>query len=472
MVFKTQQRRACLLSLLIACLLITQLTSLKWQRSAPLYRRHKVYLSQESQDGNPPLNSMPPRNILLLVEPTPFGYVSGYANRFKEMIYHLKNAGDKLEIVTPDRNPEHVKDYLGFPVSTNRGWELAMYKQVTLSYDFAGQTPRIIRKFRPDLIHVSTPSALVWPACIWAWWYRLPLVMSYHTNFPKYAETYVGFIPGIKRFANFLLNIFHKQADLTLCTSPQLLEEIAEAGIPLSLSDVWQKGINSQRFNPAYRDSAMRMVMSDGNPDAPLLLYAGRLGFEKRLDRLKTVLDKNPGARLAFVGKGPALEKLKVIFEGYPVKFVGELSGDQLSQAFASADIFVMPSDSETLGFVVLEAMASGVPAVCVAAGGLIDIVENGKTGFLTENKDDMIEFSARVGEILKDSTLRKTQSLAARQYAESWSWESATSKLRNVQYSRAIENHRSKMAKWQDAYNKREDALLQRANLYRPDLA
>ena len=109
---------------------------------------------------------------------------------------------------------------------------------------------------------------------------------------------------------------------------------------------VWQKGINAERFSPSYRDEAMRSRMSDGHVDAPLLVYVGRIGAEKKLLRLKKVLDCNPTARLAFVGRGPLEDDLKAYFAGYPVVFTGELQGDELSKAFASADIFLMPSDS------------------------------------------------------------------------------------------------------------------------------
>ena len=133
--------------------------------------------------------------------------------------------------------------------------------------------------------------------------------------------------------------------DLTLCTSPQLRDDLVQ-GAGVRRVGVWQKGINAERFSPSYRDDAMRSRMSDGQVDAPLLVYIGRIGAEKKLLRLKKVLDSNPTARLAFVGRGPMEDDLKAYFAGYPVVFTGELQGDELSKAFASADIFLMPSDS------------------------------------------------------------------------------------------------------------------------------
>jgi sulfoquinovosyltransferase len=196
------------------------------------------------------------------------------------------------------------------------------------------------------------------------------------------------------------------------------------------------------------------------------LLYVGRLGIEKKLNRLRKVLDANPTARLAFVGGGPAEESLKEYFKGYPVTFLGSLSGEPLSQAFASADIFVMPSDSETLGFVVLEAMASGLPVVAVNAGGLPDIVEDNLNGALVENDDNAEEFSARIQDWISDKEKRIKLGQQARKWAEKWSWELATSELRNIHYRQAIKNFRNKYPA------KEEQAPLPEYSYYRPDLA
>jgi sulfoquinovosyltransferase len=212
----------------------------------------------------------------------------------------------------------------------------------------------------------------------------------------------------------------------------------------------------------------MRYRLSDGHSNQPLLLYVGRLGPEKKLNRLKLVLDSNPGCRLAFVGHGPAEDQLKREFEGYPVYFAGKLvgetfyffpcrlifnicksTGDDLSKAFASVDVFTMPSDTETLGFVVMESLASGVPAVGVAAGGLPDIIDSGLTGFLADNNEDMKDFSEKVRILTTDKKLRQQMSMASVDWAKNWNWESATSVLRNQQYRRAINNFEEKLKQY-----------------------
>ena len=143
-----------------------------------------------------------------------------------------------------------------------------------------------------------------------------------------------------------------------------------------------------------------------------------------------------------------------------------------MSAAFASADIFVMPSDSETLGFVVLEAMASGIPVVGVAAGGLVDIIENEKTGYLVKNSEDMVEFCEKTKELIDNKEKRLNFGKYSREWALQWSWEAATSKLRNVQYRTAIKLHKSRCVIASTHFEDIEGILLERANTYRPDLA
>lgn len=191
-----------------------------------------------------PLDQEPPLKILLLVEPTPFNYISGYANRFKEMLNYLAIAGDKVAILTPDPTKNPPKQYNGFPITSVRGFEFVLYNQVTLSFDLRFNIPKLIKEFQPDLIHVSTPSALICPAVVWAKLYNIPLVMSYHTHFPEYAKAYASQLPGSLALANWLVKLYHDCADLTLCTSPQLKQQLESAGI--RRVDVWQKGINTK----------------------------------------------------------------------------------------------------------------------------------------------------------------------------------------------------------------------------------
>lgn len=266
-------------------------------------------------------------------------------------------------------------------------------------------------------------------------------VMSYHTHLPVYGKNYLGFIPGIEEFSWSLLRYAHSRADLTLVTSPQMKQELEENGIQRVA--VWRKGIDTERFHPSFRSVEMRHKMTNGNPDDFLMVYVGRLGAEKRLKDIKGILEKMPNARLCIVGAGPQRQELEEWFQGTNTVFTGQIKGDDLSSAFASADVFCMPSDSETLGFVVLESMASGVPVVAANAGGIPDIIDDERTSFLVP-PGDIDAFVTRMQQ-LENKEFRDALGKEARAEAERWGWESATSVLRNVQYEKAILNFHSR---------------------------
>mmetsp|Transcript_479 Transcript_479/g.617 ORF Transcript_479/g.617 Transcript_479/m.617 type:complete len:325 (+) Transcript_479:104-1078(+) len=270
---------------------------------------------------------------------------------------------------------------------------------------------------------------------------RIPLLMSYHTHLPSYAENYLPIVP--QELVWFALRWVHSRADLTLCTSPQLQEELTANGLPRV--EVWRKGIDTVRFQPKFKSDEMRNRMTDGNPDDFLMVYVGRLGYEKRLKDIKPMLEKmGSGVRLCIVGNGPQAEELHEYFEGTNTVFTGQMGGDDLSAAFASADAFVMPSDSETLGFVVLESMASGVPVVGAKAGGIPNLIHHGKDGYLVP-PGDIDGFVEKLNTLRNDVETREKFSVEARKEAERWSWEAATSVLRNVQYEKAIVNFHSR---------------------------
>lgn len=244
-------------------------------------------------------------------------------------------------------------------------------------------------------------------------------------------------------------------------------------------------------------------MLSQGRNDSVILLYVGRLGVEKNLDILKQALDniqrhsdetlkssgkKLPDVELAFIGTGPSEESLKELFKGYSnVYFAGQLSGSlqtliyctpysndfstghNLSRAFASADIFVMPSESETLGFVVLEALASGIPAVAVGAGGVTGIVRDNVTGLLSSptGGTDAQQFSENCISLISDPVKRRSMGLEGRRYAEKLSWKSATQKLRHLHYPGAIRlQHTRKTGRIFDSRNlTAEDIILNEIN-------
>ncbi len=160
------------------------------------------------------------------------------------------------------------------------------------------------------------------------------------------------------------------------------------------------------------------------------MLYVGRLAPEKRIEQLKAVLQKIPGVRLAIVGEGPARKSLGREFRGTPTVFTGLLQGEDLAGAYASADAFLFPSTTETLGMAMLEALASGLPVVASRSGASREVVEEGQTGLLYEAGSETALVAA-TRRLLADDALRLKLARGARTAAEGRDWEAATRTLR-----------------------------------------
>lgn len=361
------------------------------------------------------------------------------------MLRYLSKAGDNVDILTVDsKTPkdELPEESFGYKIEHTQGFVFPLYDHISLTFDLPEMKgAKMMERKRPDLIHVTSPGFMLFAGLFYARVMRIPLLLSYHTHLPLYGRNYLGFIPYIEEMSWATLRWVHSRADLTLVTSPQMKAEMEENGIPRV--DVWRKGIDTVRFQPKFKSEEMRSKMTDGNPDEFLMVYVGRLGGEKRLKDIKPVLEKLPNARLCIVGKGPQEDELKEYFKGTNTVFTGQLSGDELSSAFASADAFMMPSDSETLGFVVLESMASGVPVIGCAAGGIPDLIRDQDTGFLVQPGD--IDGYLACAKKLMDQKFRDEMGVRARTEAEKWGWEAATSVLRNVQYEKALINFHSR---------------------------
>ncbi|KAF3684695.1 Sulfoquinovosyl transferase SQD2 [Capsicum annuum] len=396
----------------------------------------------EEDDENPPLllesEMKEPRRIALFVEPSPFAYVSGYKNRFQNFIKYLREMGDEVMVVTTHEGvPE---EFYGAKLIGSRSFPCPWYRKVPLSLALSPRIISEVAKFKPDIIHASSPGIMVFGALIMAKLLSVPIVMSYHTHVPVYIPRYT--FSWLVQPMWMVIKFLHRAADLTLVPSAAIAKDL-EAYKVASANKIrlWNKGVDSESFHPQYRSREMRVRLSNGEPDKPLIVHVGRIGVEKSLDFLKRVMDRLPDARIAFIGDGPYREELEKMFHGMPAVFTGMLLGEDLSQAYASGDVFLMPSESETLGLVVLEAMSSGLPVVAARAGGVPDIIpddQQGKIGYLF-NPGDLDDCMNKLVPLLCDSELRETMGKAARIEMEKYSWKAATRTIRNEQYSAAI---------------------------------
>ncbi|HEY9796582.1 MAG TPA: glycosyltransferase [Leptolyngbyaceae cyanobacterium] len=354
--------------------------------------------------------------------------VDGIVTRLRHTVEHLQRNGDQVLIVSPDGG---LTEYKGARIYGVSGFPLPLYPELKLALP----RPSIgvaLEEFEPDLIHVVNPAVLGLAGLYYAKVMQIPLVASYHTHLPQYLQHYgLGMLEGVMWE---LIKASHNQAQLNLCTSTAMVQELREHGI--ERLDLWQRGVDTETFHPGLASLEMRSHLSQGHPESPLLLYVGRLGAEKEIDRIKPVLEAIPDARLALVGDGPHRSALEKHFAGTPTHFVGYLTGTELGSAFASADAFIFPSRTETLGLVLLEAMAAGCPVVAARSGGIPDIVTDGVNGYLFDPADEEGAIAATV-RLLKQQAERESLRQNARAEAERWGWAAATRQLQN--YYRAI---------------------------------
>nr|GMD44981.1 sulfoquinovosyl transferase SQD2-like [Ipomoea batatas]GME08892.1 sulfoquinovosyl transferase SQD2-like [Ipomoea batatas] len=404
----------------------------------------------EQEDSPPPLleadMSSGPRRIALFIEPSPFSYVSGYKNRFQNFIKYLREMGDEVMVVTTQAGlPE---EFYGARLVGSQSFPCPLYRNVPLSLALS---PRIISevvKFKPDIIHSTSPGIMVFGALIIAKLSCIPIVMSYHTHVPVYIPRYT--FSWLVQPMWLIIKFLHRAADLTLVPSAAIAKDLeAHKVTEANRIRLWDKGVDSESFHPRHCSHEMRLRLSNGEPDKPLIIHVGRLGVEKNLDFLRRVMDRLPDARIAFIGDGPYKEELEKMFSGMPAVFTGMLLGEDLSQAYASGDVFVMPSESETLGLVVLEAMSSGLPVVAARAGGIPEIIpedQQGKIGYLY-NPGDLDDCLNKLEPLLWSPELRETMGKAAREEMEKYDWRAATIRIRNEHYSSAIWFWRKKRA-------------------------
>jgi glycosyltransferase involved in cell wall biosynthesis len=354
--------------------------------------------------------------------------VDGIVTRLRHTVEHLQRNGDRVLVVSPDGG---LTEYKGAKIYGVSGFPLPLYPELKLALP----RPSIgvaLEEFGPDLIHVVNPAVLGLAGLYYAKVMQIPLVASYHTHLPQYLHHYgLGMLEGVMWE---LIKASHNQAQLNLCTSTAMVQELREHGI--ERLDLWQRGVDTETFHPDLASLEMRSHLSQGHPESPLLLYVGRLGAEKEIERIKPVLEAIPDARLALVGDGPNRSVLEKHFADTPTHFVGYLTGKELGSAFASADAFIFPSRTETLGLVLLEAMAAGCPVVAARSGGIPDIVTDGVNGYLFDPTDQEGAIAA-TQRLLNQQQERETLRQNARAEAERWSWAAATRQLQN--YYRAV---------------------------------
>jgi glycosyltransferase involved in cell wall biosynthesis len=352
-------------------------------------------------------------------------HTDGVVTRLTHTLTELRAAGHVALVVAP-RAPKIPSTYEGAQVIQAPSIRFPMYPDMRLGLPMVELTRRAeLHAFTPDIVHALNPVVLGMRALWYARFLGVPFVASYHTNVPTYAQRYhLGALEGT---AWSYLRLIHNRARLNLCTSRPVQQMLEARGFKRVA--VWQPGVDASLFHPDRRKSSWRARLTSDHPDAVILLYVGRLAREKGLDLLAPALAQLKGCHLALIGDGPDRAQVERTFAGLPATFLGPLYGDDLAAAYASADLFVLPSSTETLGLAAIEAMASGLPVVGARRGGIPFVVAEQQTGVLFDPDvaDDLLR---QIRPLVEACEARERMGHAGRLRATEWSWAATTADL------------------------------------------
>ncbi|HEX3826781.1 MAG TPA: glycosyltransferase family 1 protein [Sporichthyaceae bacterium] len=340
--------------------------------------------------------------------------VNGVTNSVLRVCDHLAARGHDAIIYAPG-GPEcsDQPDHYG-PAQVVRGPSVAMprYRDFRLGLP----TPalgRMLRDWEPDIVHLASPATIGAQGAFLARKLRIPSVAVYQTDLVGFASRH-----GLRAAEGTLwrwLRSIHAAVGRTLAPSRAAVAELQRRGV--HRVSRWARGVDLVRYHPDRRDFAMRQEFAPGSE--LIVGYVGRLATEKQVELL-TGLDREPGIRLVVVGDGPQRAALERRMPG--ARFLGFQHGDRLAAAYASLDVFVHTGAHETFCQAAQEALASGLPVVAPAAGGLLDLVHDGRNGLLF-TPDDATDLHRAVRGLRDDPTRVAALAAAARPSVTGRSW-------------------------------------------------
>jgi glycosyltransferase involved in cell wall biosynthesis len=363
--------------------------------------------------------------------------IDGVVNRTLNLIRQLPRHGDELLIVCPHAPG---RGHCPVPVLDVPSFAFPLYPE----YRIGLPDRRLVeglQRFRPDVVHYVNPFAfgfrcndLLRQAGV-----QVPSVFSFHTLYGEFVKGYKSLKP-MSALIWWLMREYHNRADVNLTVSGIMQAELRRRGF--DRVELWPPAVDGDLFHPRRKSAAMRDRLLGGSRGRRLLLTVSRLAPEKNVAFLANVIKAVPDATLAIVGDGPLRSELERRFQDCDARFIGYLRGEELAAAYASADAFVYASETETMGNVVLEAMACGCPVVAPRAGGIPNLVDHENTGFLFSpgEAEDARHWTRKV---LGDDLLRKRISQAARQAIEDRNWEQSIGRVRQA-YQQARAETRS----------------------------
>jgi glycosyltransferase involved in cell wall biosynthesis len=356
--------------------------------------------------------------------------INGVAMTVAKTVETLRARGHELQLIRPrnvsdpaGRGPDPLQEFLV------RGAPIPMYKQLKLGLPAKRALIQLWSRRRPDLVHIATEGPLGWSALQAARKLKLPVCTDFRTNFHAYSQYYgLGWLKG----AIFsYMKKFHNQAQCTMVPTQETFDQLQSLGF--ERLKVVARGVDTDRYSPERRSDALRARWGASN-DTLVLLSVGRLAAEKNLDLVlesyRQIRDRIADCKLVFVGDGPYRTTLEA--QCPEAIFTGFRTGNDLAEHYASADLFLFPSLTETFGNVTLEAMSSGLPTVAFEHAAAKELIIPSLQGALASPHDTR-QFVVSALDVACDTARHQQMKTHARMRAMEMGWPAIMEKLEGV---------------------------------------
>lgn len=355
--------------------------------------------------------------------------VNGVARTLARMVEGLHKRHHDLQLVRPRQAPNSTLPRQRFEEILVGGMPIPRYPQLRMGLPSKRSLVRLWSAQRPDIVHVATEGPLGWSALSAAQYLRIPVSSDFRTNFHAYTQHYG--LGWLQRPMTAYLRKFHNRAACTMVPTERLRDELQGAGF--HRLEVVARGVDTDLFQPLRRSPSLRASWG-AQPTDLVMACVGRLAVEKNLalliEAFRAVRQIRPGSRLLLVGDGPMRGQLQAACP--EALFAGQRSGEDLAAHYASADLFLFPSLTETFGNVTVEALASGLPVVAFDYAAAGQLVQPGRNGLLSplDKPRALIEATCRLA---KDDALRLSMAPTARDTALAQGWEQVIDRFEGI---------------------------------------
>lgn len=346
--------------------------------------------------------------------------VNGVALTLKRYTDYLEKQGIEFRLFVPTTNtPVPSVPQVQRLTST----PFLLYRDCRFALPNPTQIKQVLDDFKPTLIHIATPFNLGLYGLHYGKKHNIRMIASYHTHFDDYLDYY--YLTFLKKWIWKYMEWFHRSFEKVYVPSRSTKEKLLSKHLHPEI-EIWGRGVNHHIYSPIKQRKNL-FIDHYSIHDKKIILYVGRIAPEKDIQIVLETFYSLPDhikkdTHLVIVGDGPLYRTLSEQYQENTT-WTGFMEGEQLAQAYASSDLFLFPSPTETFGNVVLEALSSGLPVIGANAGGVQNLIENGVTGFLCEPKN-VEAFVHQTVKLLENSSLRATFSTAARAFAKTMSWE------------------------------------------------